>query len=151
MPTICGTPVKGSVFEAILTRLTVDKTGTLRLDGRKYYSAGALTLQWIPVFALDPDNNLVVVFVRRDAERVDVTTDWYAMGTAGHRVGSSAGAMRRATPPPALSRRFRGLRGRRHWRRVVACPSVGSGRRQVACGRGVTPRPPTQHQSRVRA
>ena len=67
------------VFD-LKTRLTAEPGGDYRLNGRKYYCTGALTAQWIPVFALDDDERLVVAYVARDAPGVEVIDDWSAMG-----------------------------------------------------------------------
>lgn len=62
----------------------------LRLDGRKYYSTGALTAQFVPVLARDetPDAHeplpgkdpLAFVFLPRDTEGLEVDQDWTAFG-----------------------------------------------------------------------
>jgi SfnB family sulfur acquisition oxidoreductase len=62
------------------TRLTTDLKGGFRLNGRKYYSTGALTAQWIPVFALDDSDSVVIAYVPRDAPGVEVQQDWSAFG-----------------------------------------------------------------------
>jgi SfnB family sulfur acquisition oxidoreductase len=62
------------------TVLRRDADGELRLDGRKYYSTGALTAQWIPVLALDEDGTRCFVYVPRDAAGVEVDQDWTAFG-----------------------------------------------------------------------
>ncbi|HEU4658355.1 MAG TPA: SfnB family sulfur acquisition oxidoreductase [Capillimicrobium sp.] len=62
------------------TRVRADPAGGFRVDGRKYYCTGALTAQWIPVFALDDAERLVVAYVERDAPGVHVDEDWTAMG-----------------------------------------------------------------------
>lgn len=62
------------------TRLTPAADGTLRLNGTKYYCTGALTAQWVPVFALDRHDRLVAVYVPRDAEGLEVLQDWGAFG-----------------------------------------------------------------------
>jgi SfnB family sulfur acquisition oxidoreductase len=62
------------------TALRRDADGELRLDGRKYYSTGALTAQWIPVLALAEDGARCFVYVPRDAEGVEVDQDWTAFG-----------------------------------------------------------------------
>jgi alkylation response protein AidB-like acyl-CoA dehydrogenase len=51
-----------------------------RLDGRKYYCTGAISARWIGVSALDDDGQLVLAFVERDAEGVQLTDDWNVMG-----------------------------------------------------------------------
>lgn len=70
----------GRRFLDLKTRLTADPQGGYRLNGRKYYSTGALTAQWIPVFANDEEDRLVMAYVPRDAEGVQVLEDWDAMG-----------------------------------------------------------------------
>jgi alkylation response protein AidB-like acyl-CoA dehydrogenase len=50
------------------------------LDGRKYYATGALTSRWIGVTAIDDDDRMVLAFVRRDAEGVELDEDWHTMG-----------------------------------------------------------------------
>jgi SfnB family sulfur acquisition oxidoreductase len=63
------------------TRLTADPSDDgYRLSGTKYYCTGALTAQWIPVFALDDADRLAVAYVERDAPGVEVDEDWTAMG-----------------------------------------------------------------------
>jgi SfnB family sulfur acquisition oxidoreductase len=68
------------VFNDIRTRLSSDGNGGHRLNGRKYYSTGALFADWIPVFALDPSDRIVAVFVDRDADGLEVIDDWSGMG-----------------------------------------------------------------------
>ncbi|HEX4012163.1 MAG TPA: SfnB family sulfur acquisition oxidoreductase [Solirubrobacteraceae bacterium] len=62
------------------TRLTADRDGRLRLDGRKYYCTGALTAHWIAVTALDDQERLVAAFVGREDDGVTVTEDWNVIG-----------------------------------------------------------------------
>lgn len=50
------------------------------LDGRKFYTTGALTAAWIGVSALDEDGRLRLAFVSRDAAGLSVDTDWDVMG-----------------------------------------------------------------------
>ena len=63
-----------------VTRLRPDGDGGYVLDGRKYYATGALTAQWLPVFALDPEERVVVAYVPREAPGVRVDQDWNAFG-----------------------------------------------------------------------
>jgi SfnB family sulfur acquisition oxidoreductase len=51
-----------------------------RLEGRKYYCTGALTARWIAVSALDESDRLVLAFVPRDADGVELDEDWNVMG-----------------------------------------------------------------------
>jgi SfnB family sulfur acquisition oxidoreductase len=62
------------------TTLAPDAVGTLRLNGCKYYSTGALTAQWIPVSAVDEAGDRLFAYVPRDAEGVEVDQDWTAFG-----------------------------------------------------------------------
>jgi len=62
------------------TRLLPAADGTLRLNGTKYYCTGALTATWIPVYALDEQDRLVVAYVPRHADGVEVLQDWTAFG-----------------------------------------------------------------------
>lgn len=62
------------------TRLRTDADGILKLDGRKFYSTGALTAAWIPVMAKDEDDVMAVIYVPRETEGVTVDQDWTAFG-----------------------------------------------------------------------
>ncbi len=64
----------------VRTTLRADGSGGYRLDGRKYYSTGALTARWVPVLAKREDDTLAFVFVPRDADGVEVSQDWTAFG-----------------------------------------------------------------------
>jgi SfnB family sulfur acquisition oxidoreductase len=70
----------GAHAQDLKTRLTGDGNGVMRLDGRKYYCTGSLTSRWIGVSALGPDDRVVLAFVRRDADGVELDTDWNVMG-----------------------------------------------------------------------
>jgi SfnB family sulfur acquisition oxidoreductase len=50
------------------------------LNGRKYYSAGALLAHWVPVIASNPEGKTVVAFVERDAEGLTLLDDWTSFG-----------------------------------------------------------------------
>ncbi|WP_416966592.1 acyl-CoA dehydrogenase family protein [Streptomyces sp. 4F14] len=54
------------------TRLVPRAGGGYLLDGVKNYATGALFADWIPVFALGPDDRLTAAFVPRDAPGVTV-------------------------------------------------------------------------------
>jgi SfnB family sulfur acquisition oxidoreductase len=66
----------GKHAQDLQTRL---RAGTV-LQGRKYYTTGALTSRWIGVTALDDDDRMVLAFVDRDAEGVELDEDWNTMG-----------------------------------------------------------------------
>lgn len=70
----------GKTSLAFSTRLTEDGSGGYILNGRKYYSTGALTAQWVPVFALDSEEHLVTAYLPRETTGLSVDQDWDAMG-----------------------------------------------------------------------
>jgi SfnB family sulfur acquisition oxidoreductase len=63
--------------------------GGLRLDGRKYYCTGAISARWIGVSALADDDQLVLAFVERTADGVQLTDDWNVMGQRATVSGSA--------------------------------------------------------------
>ena len=77
----------GNAFTEVGTKTPVDfKTRVTRssdgyvLNGKKFYSTGALFADIVPVVALDEDDKVVVVFVDRHAEGLTVIDDWSGMG-----------------------------------------------------------------------
>ncbi|MDO9354759.1 MAG: SfnB family sulfur acquisition oxidoreductase [Solirubrobacteraceae bacterium] len=72
----------GQHAQDLRTRLLRGADGRLRLSGTKYYCTGAISSEWIAVSAIDdsPDERQQLVYVRRDAEGVEVGDDWAAMG-----------------------------------------------------------------------
>ena len=69
----------GTHAQDLNTRLS-PKTGSWRLNGRKYYATGALTAHWIAVTALDDRERLTLAFVEREADGVSLDRDWNVMG-----------------------------------------------------------------------
>jgi SfnB family sulfur acquisition oxidoreductase len=71
------------------TRLTSDGY-SFRLNGSKVYATGAVTAQWIPVFALDDFERLVLAYVDRNAAGVVVDdSEWFAFGQRATRSGAA--------------------------------------------------------------
>lgn len=77
----------GNAFTEVGTRTPTDfKTRLTRkdlgyvLNGKKFYSTGALFADIVPVVALDDDNQTVVVFVDRHTLGLTVIDDWSGMG-----------------------------------------------------------------------
>jgi alkylation response protein AidB-like acyl-CoA dehydrogenase len=70
----------GKTSRDFVTRLTRRDDGSHRLNGRTCYQTGALTAQWIPVFALDDRDRVAVAYVPREAAGVHVDQDWNAFG-----------------------------------------------------------------------
>jgi SfnB family sulfur acquisition oxidoreductase len=61
------------------TRVRADN-GKLILNGKKFYSTGALFAHWIPVVAKDDEGSVVVVFVKRGTPGATVVDDWSSFG-----------------------------------------------------------------------
>ena len=69
----------GKNVESFETRLT--RTGdAYRLNGRKFYSTGALFAHLVPVVAIDDDGRIAVAIVDRDTPGLEVVDDWSAFG-----------------------------------------------------------------------
>jgi SfnB family sulfur acquisition oxidoreductase len=63
------------------TVLRPDGADGYRLEGRKYYSTGALTAQWVPVVAREEGGERkAFVYVPREAPGLVVEQDWTAFG-----------------------------------------------------------------------
>lgn len=63
-----------------LATTIVEADGGYRITGRKFYSTGALTADWVPVSALHADGRIRTAYVRRDAPGLHVDGDWNAFG-----------------------------------------------------------------------
>ncbi|MFB9948623.1 SfnB family sulfur acquisition oxidoreductase [Rhizobium puerariae] len=63
----------------IETRLVPDGVG-YRINGRKYYSTGALFADWVAIFAIDPDGRLAMAIVPRDTDGLAIVDDWDSFG-----------------------------------------------------------------------
>ena len=61
------------------TRLQAKGEGFV-LSGKKFYCTGALFAHWVPVVAKDEQEQVVIVFVKRDAPGVTVIDDWSSFG-----------------------------------------------------------------------
>jgi SfnB family sulfur acquisition oxidoreductase len=80
---------------ALDTKTTLRETADgLRLTGRKYYSTGALSAQWVPVLARDEtraaDEARCFVYLPRDVEGLEVDQDWTAFGQRATMSGTTA-------------------------------------------------------------
>lgn len=71
------------------TRLTGEGARGWRVSGRKFYSTGAYTAQWIPVSIATEDGQPGMVFVPRTAPGVTVTNDWDALGQRSTHSGTA--------------------------------------------------------------
>jgi SfnB family sulfur acquisition oxidoreductase len=63
----------------VQTRLTPSEGGYL-LNGKKFYSSGALLADWVPVVAKDENDNTVVAFVKKGSEGLTIIDDWSSFG-----------------------------------------------------------------------
>ncbi|RWX80967.1 SfnB family sulfur acquisition oxidoreductase [Neorhizobium lilium] len=70
-----GTKAAGEIE----TRLVPDGAG-YRITGRKYYSTGALFCDWVAIFALDPQNRMVMAIVPRNSQGMTIVDDWAGFG-----------------------------------------------------------------------
>ncbi|MBH8573432.1 SfnB family sulfur acquisition oxidoreductase [Nostocaceae cyanobacterium CENA369] len=77
----------GNAFSEIGTKSVTDIRTRLEksrdeyvLNGRKYYSAGALLAHWIPVIAANDEGKTVIAFIERDAQGITLLDDWTSFG-----------------------------------------------------------------------
>lgn len=63
----------------VQTRLERSGSGYV-LNGRKFYSSGALLADWIPVVARNDEDKTVIAFVERDAQGLTIIDDWSSFG-----------------------------------------------------------------------
>lgn len=63
----------------VQTRLQKSGSGYV-LNGRKFYSSGALVADWIPVIARNDDDKTVIVLVERGTPGLNVIDDWSSFG-----------------------------------------------------------------------
>jgi SfnB family sulfur acquisition oxidoreductase len=78
----------GTHAQDLRTRVQAGDDG-LRLDGRKYYCTGVISGRWAAVTALDHNDQVVLVLVKRDAEGLSVDEDWNVMGQRATISGST--------------------------------------------------------------
>ncbi|ELS32867.1 MULTISPECIES: SfnB family sulfur acquisition oxidoreductase [Pseudanabaena] len=77
----------GNAFSEIGTKNVADvqtrvtKTGSkYLLNGRKFYSTGALVADWIPVVASNDDHKTVIVILERGTPGLTIIDDWNSFG-----------------------------------------------------------------------
>ncbi len=77
----------GNAFSEIGTKSVLDVQTAVRksgfgyvLNGKKFYSSGALLAHWIPVVAKDETDQTVVVFVERGTPGLTLIDDWSSFG-----------------------------------------------------------------------
>lgn len=62
------------------TVLRRDVAGVLRLNGKKFYSTGALFSHWIAALARDEDDRIAFAFLRPETAGVTLIDDWSGFG-----------------------------------------------------------------------
>ncbi|MEV0732150.1 SfnB family sulfur acquisition oxidoreductase [Polymorphospora sp. NPDC050346] len=67
----------------------LDGTTDLVLNGRKYYTTGAATADWVPVKTKDPDGGDAVAFVEQGSPGLSFGGDWSALGQRGTHSGTT--------------------------------------------------------------
>jgi alkylation response protein AidB-like acyl-CoA dehydrogenase len=72
----------GEAKQAAFSTKVSGPPGALRLDGRKYYSTGALFSDWVDVGATDEAGEGVNATVLRTASGVEILDDWDGIGQA---------------------------------------------------------------------
>jgi SfnB family sulfur acquisition oxidoreductase len=77
----------GNAFSEIGTKSVTDVQTRLEksgdgyvLNGRKFYSSGALVADWIPVIARNDDDKTVIALVERGTPGLNVIDDWSSFG-----------------------------------------------------------------------
>ena len=77
----------GNAFSEIGTKSVTDVQTRLQrsgdgytLNGRKFYSTGALLADWIPVVARNDDDKTVIALVERGTPGLNVIDDWSSFG-----------------------------------------------------------------------
>lgn len=77
----------GNAFSEIGTKSVTDVQTRLEksgdgyvLNGRKFYSSGALVADWIPVIARNDDDKTVIALLERDTPGLNVIDDWSSFG-----------------------------------------------------------------------
>ncbi len=73
----------------IQSRIRRTGGGTYLINGRKYYTTGALYARWIPVSVRDDEDRVCMVLVERHAPGVEIIDDWNCMGQRGTASGTA--------------------------------------------------------------
>ncbi len=86
----------GNAFSEVGTKSVTDVQTKLLpsgsdfvLNGRKYYSAGALLADWVPVIASNEEGKTVVAFIEREVEGLTLLDDWTSFGQRTTASGTS--------------------------------------------------------------
>jgi SfnB family sulfur acquisition oxidoreductase len=69
----------GKNVGALETRVTFESDAAV-VNGRKFYSTGALLAHVVPIAAADAEGRVFIVFADRDTKGLDVINDWSSFG-----------------------------------------------------------------------
>jgi SfnB family sulfur acquisition oxidoreductase len=72
----------------IQSQLTRVSAGKHTLNGRKYYTTGAMFASWIPVTTLDEVGKIVMALINGQSAGVEIVDDWNSMGQRGTASGT---------------------------------------------------------------
>ncbi|MFT4191579.1 MAG: SfnB family sulfur acquisition oxidoreductase [Comamonas sp.] len=70
----------GKNVESFETRVVQREDGQYAVNGRKFYSTGALFAHLVPIVAIDEQGRVIVAVADRDASGLSVLDDWSAFG-----------------------------------------------------------------------
>ena len=77
----------GNAFSEIGTKTVLDVQtlltsvdGGYRINGKKFYSTGALLADWVPVVVKNENEDTMIAYVEKGTEGLDVIDDWSAFG-----------------------------------------------------------------------
>ncbi len=73
----------------IQSRIHRTPTGNYLINGKKYYTTGALYARWIPTSVRDDEDRVCMVLVERNAPGVEIIDDWNCMGQRGTASGTA--------------------------------------------------------------
>lgn len=70
----------GRTVHDYATTIRANDEGKLAINGRKFYSTGALFAHWVAALAKDEQDRVVFAFIRPDAPGVTLIDDWSSFG-----------------------------------------------------------------------
>jgi SfnB family sulfur acquisition oxidoreductase len=96
------------------TRLSRNSRGYV-VNGKKFYSTGALLAHWIPIVAVDEEERTVIALVERSAEGLTLINDWSSFGQRATASGSTIIQNVQVEPDNVIE----------HWRAFERATTIG--------------------------